>query len=92
MRIAIQERVRLKPNTNTLESHRPQNHHLAACVFAQQYSSATFISLRFHSRKEKFSAHFKHIIISIFYFFEIVSLKLSDLKLCKSESVCTNPR
>jgi hypothetical protein len=28
----------------------------AACVIAQQYSSATFFSLRFHPRKEKFSA------------------------------------
>jgi hypothetical protein len=25
----------------------------AACAIAQQYSSATFVSLRFHSRKEK---------------------------------------
>jgi hypothetical protein len=40
----------------------------AACVIAQQYSSATFISLWFHSRKEKFGARLKKkcLIISMF--------------------------
>jgi len=37
----------------------------AACVIiAQQYSSATFISINFHSLKEKFCLHFKNVIIS----------------------------
>jgi hypothetical protein len=36
---------------------------------AQQYSSATFASLRFYRRKEKFSARFRNGIISVFYFF-----------------------
>jgi hypothetical protein len=34
-------------------------------VIAQQYSSATFVSLPFHSHKEKFGARFKNVI-SIF--------------------------
>jgi len=38
----------------------------AACVIAQQYSSAYFVSLRFHTRKEKFSALLKNIIIQSF--------------------------
>jgi hypothetical protein len=41
----------------------------AACVIAQQYSSATFILLVFHSRKEKFGALFSKVIISIFFTF-----------------------
>jgi hypothetical protein len=31
-----------------------------ACVIAQQYSSTTFVSLCFHSLKEKFDASFKN--------------------------------
>jgi hypothetical protein len=31
----------------------------AACVIAQQDSSSTFVSLRFHSRKEEFGPRFK---------------------------------
>jgi hypothetical protein len=34
-------------------------------VIAQQYSSATFLSLRYHPRKEKFGALFKGAIVSI---------------------------
>jgi hypothetical protein len=30
---------------------------------AQQYSSATFVSLRFHTRKAKFDAGFKNPVI-----------------------------
>jgi hypothetical protein len=37
---------------------------MAACVIAQQYSSTTFVSLRFHSRMEKFGAGTKYDIIS----------------------------
>ena len=41
----------------------------AACVIAQQYSFATFVSLRFHSshyHKEKFGASFKNAATSVF--------------------------
>jgi hypothetical protein len=34
----------------------------AACVIAQQYSSAIFVSRRFLSRKEKFGTRFKNLI------------------------------
>jgi hypothetical protein len=37
---------------------------LTACVFAQQYSSVTFVSSCLYSRKEKFGAHFKNVITS----------------------------
>lgn len=37
------------------DSHPPPPH----CVIAQQYFSATFASLRFHSRKETYCARFK---------------------------------
>jgi len=39
------------PNSNTAESDWPQYGRPAACVIAQQYSSATFVILRFHYRK-----------------------------------------
>jgi hypothetical protein len=45
-------------------------------VSAQEYSSATFVSLCFHSHNEKYDARLKNIIISVF---------LSSLKLSKSE-------
>jgi len=35
----------------------------AACVIAQQCSSATFVSLRFHSSKEKFGARYKNFAL-----------------------------
>jgi hypothetical protein len=38
----------------------------AACVMAQQYSSATFFSSRFHSRKDKFGAPFKKLLFQFF--------------------------
>jgi hypothetical protein len=42
--------------SNALEPDRPQLDRPAACVIAQQYSFATFVSLRFYSVKEKFGA------------------------------------
>jgi hypothetical protein len=36
-----------------MERDRPQYDRTAAYVIAQQYSSAIFVSLRFHSRKRK---------------------------------------
>jgi hypothetical protein len=54
---------------NTLALDRPQYDHSAACVIAQQYSSTSFVSLRFRSRREKFSARLRNIIIEIFYYF-----------------------
>jgi len=47
----------------------------AACVITQQYSSTTFVSLRFHSRTRKLGARFKHVIsgfiLLFFTFFKL---------------------
>jgi hypothetical protein len=62
------------------------------CVVAQQYSSATFISLRFHSRKEKFGRLYKNVIFFSIFIFKFACLKLRYLKFCKPEvsvaSIC----
>jgi hypothetical protein len=52
--------VQLKPDT--LESDQLQHDPCGVCVIAQQYSSATFASLRFQFCKEKLGAHFKNFI------------------------------
>jgi hypothetical protein len=54
----------LNANSNTVEPDRPQHDRPAACVIAQQYSSATVFSFRFDSRKEKFGSHFKKFVSS----------------------------
>jgi hypothetical protein len=36
-------------------------------VIAQQYSSATFVLLRFHLRKENAGVRFKSVISSLFF-------------------------
>jgi len=36
-----------------METDRPLHDRPIACVIAQEYSSAIFVSLRFNSRKEK---------------------------------------
>jgi hypothetical protein len=53
-------------NSNTPEPHRKQQDHPAACVDAQQYSSATIISSCFYSRKEAFGASFKEVFLFTF--------------------------
>jgi len=47
----------------------PQHVRPAYSVIAQQYSSTAFVSLRFHSRQEKFGTLFKNVILSIFFCF-----------------------
>ena len=54
------------PNSSTEESDRPQHDSSTASVIAQQYSSATFFSLRFHSRNANFGAYLK--ILQLQYF------------------------
>ena len=55
---------------------------------ALQYSSATLVSLHFHSLKEKFGKNLKDVTISLFLLFKnCVSLNLHYLKLCKLQSV-----
>ena len=41
------------PKSNTLEPDRPQHEHPAVCVIAQQYSSATFVSVCLYSRQKQ---------------------------------------
>jgi hypothetical protein len=45
-----------------LDRSRPQHYCFAACVIAQQDSSAAFVSLRSHSRKEKLGARFDSVV------------------------------
>jgi len=49
----------LNPNSNTMECDRRKHNSPASCVIAQQYSSTTFVSLGFHSHKEKFGVRLK---------------------------------
>ena len=56
------------PNSNTLEPDPPQHDIPAACVIVQEYSSATFLSFRYHSRKEKCGAFQKY------YYFDFLRL------------------
>ena len=57
---------------------RSRTGHRRLSVFAYQYSSATFVSLRFHNRKEKLARFSTNV-----FFLYCVSLELR-----KSESVC----
>ena len=59
------------PNSSTLEPDRPQYDHPDAGVIAQQYSSATFVSVCFHSRIERFTALFKAIVFNFLKIFLI---------------------
>jgi hypothetical protein len=88
MCMCICKGVSQNPNSNTAELDWPQHDHPALNVIAQQYSSATFVSLRFHSRKTKFGALFKNMFFSIFNCLNYVSLKMHDVKLRKSGSFC----
>jgi len=59
---------RRNPNTNTIQADLPTRDRSAACVVAQQYSSATFLSSRLIYRKKKLDSSFKRVFISVFYF------------------------
>jgi hypothetical protein len=60
-----------------VESDRPQHDRLAVSFIAQQYSSATFNSLRYHPSKEKKLRAFTESLFQLFYL----------LRLCKFEIV-----
>jgi hypothetical protein len=57
---------------NHKQLHSKFQHHgtcsAAAFVIAQQYSFATFVSLHFRSRKEKFGARLKNVIHDFRFF------------------------
>ena len=81
--------VGIPGSSNTLETVRPQHDRPFACVIAQQYSSATVISLRFLSREENCVALFKTTLFHFFTFFlNCVAVKLPTWILPKSGSVC----
>jgi hypothetical protein len=56
----------IRTSTNRFKHHRPLHDRLTAYVIAQQYSSANFVSLRSHSRREKFGSILKNSIILTF--------------------------
>jgi hypothetical protein len=62
---------------NTLELNRPQHERPAACVIAQQYSSATFVSLRTHSRKKKNSAYIFKMFLFHFNFLKLYDYEIA---------------
>jgi len=64
-----------------MEPDRPQHDRFAACVIAQQYSSSTFVSLCFNSRKKKQGARFRKFFFQIVANFlkNFVSRKLRNL-------------
>jgi hypothetical protein len=57
-----------------------------ACVIAQQYSSATVVSLRFHPRKENCGTLFKTTLFHLKK--NCVAVKMHNLNFPKSGSVC----
>jgi hypothetical protein len=61
----------LNPNCSTLEPDRLQHIGPTACIIAQQYSSATFVSLCFvpPPPPKKMGVPFNNFIISFFLFF-----------------------
>jgi len=66
------------PNFWTQDPDWPQHDCPASCVVAQQYSSATFVSLHFHSHKQKFSLHFKMVLFQIKFLFYFLKLHKSE--------------
>jgi hypothetical protein len=58
-----------RPNHNTLGLIRSQHARPStSCVVAQQYSSTTFLSLRFLLLKEKFGSRFIIIVTASLFF------------------------
>jgi hypothetical protein len=57
------------PNLSTLECDLPKHDRPAACVIAQQYSSVTLFSLRFHSRKVQLIKRCESIINTLVLLF-----------------------
>jgi len=64
------EGAQLKSKLLHTGTYRPQRDFIAARIFAQQCSYATFVSSLLHSRKQKFSPPFKFVgfLFCSFYF------------------------
>jgi hypothetical protein len=58
-----------------MKPHRPQHDLPIACVIAQQYSSATFVSLRLEPHQKRKAAIFENAIASIYF----LLLKIPEL-------------
>jgi hypothetical protein len=58
----------LNSNSKTLEPDQPQHDRPITCVVTQQYSSLTYVSLTFHSRKEKLGARLECFSFFIYFF------------------------
>ena len=76
----------LKPNSTTdLQQYKRQ----VACVIAQQYSFATLCPTSLSFPQENIPPPFKNVIFSVSLLFKnSVSLKLPNLKLSQSRSIC----
>jgi hypothetical protein len=72
--------VQLHSYFNTVESKRPQHHRSAASVIAQQYSSATFVTLHFNSRNDSGCVP-KSYYFNFVFFVNSISQKLRNFKL-----------
>jgi hypothetical protein len=57
-----------------MEPDRPQYERPAACVIAQQYSSANLVSTHFNSRTEKFGARLNK---KLFHFLRVLLKKIA---------------
>jgi hypothetical protein len=60
--IRVYEEAKLQSKHSTLEPDRWRHGRLVACLIAQQYFPATFVSLRFHFRQEKSEKNKKNVI------------------------------
>ena len=83
-----------KPGSNTVEPDRQQHDRLAAGVIAQQYSSAAFVSLRIHSRKDRLGWPSQNKVLSppppLFFFsllYNFMSLKCISWETALSRGV-----
>ena len=71
-----------------MESSRPLQDRPGVCVVAQQYSSATFVSLPFHSRKINRCGFLNVIIVTSFAFItNALGLKLGLYRVRRGVSV-----
>ena len=69
-----------------MELGQLQHDRPAACVVARLYSSATFVSFSFHTRKEKSGTRLKILFSTFLLFKHSVCLKFRNTKLDKSGS------
>lgn len=71
-----------KPDTNTLELDRLHHDCIGVCFIALQYASINFVSIYFHSRKERLGVHLKNVVF--YYFFNFVIMKLRHSRTTRS--------